>query len=306
MSEWASHFKAYPERKNTFGRDLPDNFRGGGFLWNHRFFHTVMPFVYPLYVISVLLLGYNIIDIALANRSINPAINFVLLIIISFMPVIIHELTKGLKVGKAYMPTLLFLLLVPAASLNQFLTSIGNSPILNNIFCGIMGLIIVAQFVHTIYVLYSDTIPCRMAPTILKNKLKELKVKEFYTYDNSYNDSFVHTMVSTYPNEFEVHTINSISEVNSGIVVTPNTSAKSVNMETQQYAILNGDFRNDEALNELMDNRYIENIALMKIRTMGCSKYYVHESEVTSYRDLILKQVTDQDRWRGYAWILSV
>jgi uncharacterized protein YkwD len=70
-----------------------------------------------------------------------------------------------------------------------------------------------------------------------------------------------------------------------------------------KYAILNGDFDKDEALNELYENRGIEKIALAKIRTMGSSKYYVHESEVTSYRDLILKQMADQDRWRGNAWI---
>jgi len=303
VSKWASHFKSYPEKKKTFGRELPDDFRGGGLIWNHRFFLIVMPLVYPLYIFSVLFLGFNAVDAALESCSVGLVAIFILFVITSLMPIIIHEATKGLKVGKAYMPALLLLLLVTAGALNQLLSYLGSSPILNRILWEILSLIIVAQFAHTIYVLFSDTIPCRMAPTILRNKLKEFKVKEFYTYDNPYNDSFVHTMVYSYPNEFKVHTINSISEVNNGIVVIPNTSSKSVNSETMQYAILNGDFDKDEALNELYENRGIEKIALAKIRTMGSSKYYVHESEVTSYRDLILKQMADQDRWRGNAWI---
>jgi hypothetical protein len=260
-----------------------------------------MPFFYPLYLTSMLYLIFQAIVMVVESSSVRPIFTIVFLIMISLMPIIIHEVTKGLKVGKAFMSSLPNMLLIPTMALDQLLFSQEQNLAFINVLWIVFGMIIVAQFVHTVYVLFSDTIPCRMAPTILRNKLKELDIDEFYTYDNPYNDSFVHAMESTYPDEFKVHTINSISEVNSGVLVIPNTSSKAVNMETQQYAILNGDF-----MNRLMDNRHIENIALMKIRTMGCSKYYVHESEVTSYRDLILKQVTNQDRWRGNGWIYRV
>ena len=76
-------------------------------------------------------------------------------------------------------------------------------------------------------------------------------------------------------------------------------------MESQQLAILNGDFREDEILNELYKNKDIEKLAISKIITRGCSKYFVLESEVTGYRDLILNQVSEYDRWIANAWILS-
>jgi len=220
--------------------------------------------------------------------------------------VIIHEATKGLKVGKAFMSALLLLLLVPAAALKFFVERVSDTEVLKFGLWTVVGLIIVLQLLHTAYVLYSDTIQCRLAPTKLRNKLKELNVREFFTYDNSYNNSFVHTMMYTYIDEFKVSFINSISEVKKGIVVIPNTSSKSVSMETGQYAILNGDFDKDSELNNLMENKKIEKIAIAKIRTMGNSKYYVHESEVTSYRELILKQISEQDRWRGFAWVIKV
>ena len=72
---------------------------------------------------------------------------------------------------------------------------------------------------------------------------------------------------------------------------------------TRKFQDIN--YQKDKDLNKLYENIRIEDTALSKIMTMGSSKYYVHESEVTSYRELILKQIQSQDRWRGYAWILQ-
>jgi len=130
-------------------------------------------------------------------------------------------------------------------------------------------------------------------------------VKTFYTYGNAYNDSFVKSMIYSYPGEFEVKYIDSIDEVGEGVIVIPGTSAKSESMESQQFSILHGDFRGDEVLNQLYENRDIEKLADSKIRTRGCSRYFVLETEVTGYRDLILKQVGEYDRWIAHGWILS-
>ena len=77
-------------------------------------------------------------------------------------------------------------------------------------------------------------------------------------------------------------------------------------METEAEAIKNGDFREDPTLNLLLDNFTISNYAIAKFKTFGCSKYYVNESEVTSYRYHILKQITDRDRVLSYGWVLDL
>lgn len=43
-----------------------------------------------------------------------------------------------------------------------------------------------------------------------------------------------------------------------------------------------------------------------KVKTFGASRPYVRESEVTSYRDLGLHQISDRDRWLGHGWILDL
>ena len=77
-------------------------------------------------------------------------------------------------------------------------------------------------------------------------------------------------------------------------------------METESEAIIKGDFRDDPKLNLLLDDNTIENYALAKFKTFGCSKYYVNESEVTSYRYHILNQITDSDRLLSYGWVLDL
>jgi hypothetical protein len=39
---------------------------------------------------------------------------------------------------------------------------------------------------------------------------------------------------------------------------------------------------------------------------MGTSRKWVHEDEVTSYRELLLKDITEYDRWRALGWIIDV
>ena len=302
VSSWASHFNSYPDKMKTFGFDMPNDFKGAGIEWVHYLFLRFMPVVYPLYIASVIVLLFIII-IAGYNISLNY---FIVTVVVSMLPIFIHEFTGGLKVGKAYAVSLPFLLLVIALTIKEIIGIVAGDTEKLSMLWSVAGIVVAAQLLHSLYVLYSDTIPCRMAPAHLRKKLKELHVDTFYTYDNPYNDSFVKTMVSSYPDEFNVKYIDSLSDISRGIVVIPAVSSKSVSMETQQYAILDGDFNKDLSLNNLLKDKSIEDKALMKIPTMGSSKYYVHESEVTSYRSFILKQISDFDRWLGNAWILEI
>ena len=86
----------------------------------------------------------------------------------------------------------------------------------------------------------------------------------------------------------------------------PPVSAKSVSMETQKEAIEGGDFVHDPVLKDLLKEKKIEKIALCKIKTMGSSKFWVHNSEITSFRDLVLGDISPLDRWLGYAWVIKV
>jgi len=112
--------------------------------------------------------------------------------------------------------------------------------------------------------------------------------------------------MNIFPNDFKVEYVSSIKKLRDKIILIPNTSSKSLFMESEKYAIKNGDFDEDEYLNSLIDDKFQNVQVLRKFKTMGSSKYFVNESEVTSYRNIILKQISDYDRFRGHAWLIKL
>jgi|TARA_Y100000031_G_scaffold59346_2_gene67091 hypothetical protein len=305
MGTWRSHFSAYPDQERIFGKKLPEGFRGEGLSWIYRFFWRVIPIHFVLYFLSIVVVAYYTFNSPGCENLFLAFIFLVVVIIVSLFPLIISEITSSLQVGKAYFPSFIgFLFMIGMALEKIFNTVNGNEKSIIIVYA-IVFTVIVLQVGLSIYFYFKDVLPARMAATILKDNLRKINVTQFYTYDNAYNDSLVKTMIYSYPNEFDVKYINSIEEVKEGIIVIPGTSSKSESMESQQYSIINGDFKDDKTLNELYENKDIEKLAISKIRTRGCSRYFVLETEVTGYRDLILKQVSDYDHWIANAWVLS-
>ena len=167
------------DKMKTFGFDMPDHFKGAGSSWIHYLFLKFMPVIYPLYILSII---YLIIRIYTIGYDLFLG-HFLFALFVSLMPVLIHEFTGGLKVGKAYVVTQLFLLVIIALAFKELFIFI--EPILGvETLYWIIALTIISQLVHSVYVIYSDTIPCRMAPTYLRNKLKELN---YVLVSNTYN-----------------------------------------------------------------------------------------------------------------------
>ena len=306
-ADWASHFRIYKSHeKEIFGRTLPINFRGEGIRWVPRFLMRMIPAVVVTYLVAgATIIGIYIFRVVSGDHSLIEAFLIVAsLVIVSLLPILIAEQTRSLQVGKSYFSSLIGLLLligVAAGAIDGFDRPIAVSALV--ISAGVIVLLV--QGAVTTRGLIRDLLPARMGPSRLYDFLKDSGVKVFYTYDNPYNNGFVQTMLYSHPGKFEVKYIDSISDVGAGIVVVPPTSSKSLAMESDSFGVQNGDFRTDRALAELLDSRRIEDIALAKINTFGSSRYFVHESEVTSYRDIILKQIGDNDRWLGHGWVID-
>jgi hypothetical protein len=293
VSNWASHFDAYPEPLKTFGHKIEPGFKGGGWVWLHRLLLRMCPEIYVLWGLSIFaLFAEKITDATLMPVS---YLNLSFIVLISVCPALIHYLTGGLRVGKAMFSCALPMLLPVAVAVNYSV-----------IFEAIFAFAILLQFLRTCYLLHTHLIPCRMAATNLRNMLRKHGVKQFYTFETTFNDSFTNSMLYTYPNEFEVKYVNSVSEIDVGFLVVPPTSAKSVSMETQQEAIIGGDFRRDLQLDDMIESQKIEPVALEKIPTLGTSRYFAQESEVTSYLDLMLGRISKQDYFRGNGWLVKI
>ena len=301
-SSWASHFKAYPEPKRTFGREIPEDFRGGGFAWFLKIFLIMMPFICICYLSSLLLMGFVIGDSYSEIGNLDYLLLTIFLFFVSLVPILVHEYTKGLRVIKAYMAIVISSLLVVAEGFNLLIDYFG--PLYVLYFS--IPVILLLNLLPSLFILFTDTIPGRMSPNYLRNYLKGKNIDHFYTYKTSFNDAFVTPLLDNFPNEFSVDYISSIDEVNEGYIVIPPVSAKSVSMETQEEAIKGGDFIYDPFLKELLKDKKIEKIALCRIKTMGSSRFWVHNSEITSYRDLVLGDISTLDRWLGFAWVIKV
>lgn len=302
IGNWANHFKSYAGREiEIFGHLIPEGFRGAGLRWIPRFFWQVMPFICLLYMFS---LGFFTWD-KIQN---NQYIELLFFIFLSLVPTIVTEYTKGLQVGKSYFPSFVGLLVIITKGLESFqlLADKNGNQLFWVLGLTLLALLLLGQVIHSIYFYITDVLPSRMAPTYLRNFLKMHHIDTFSTYDNAFNNSFVKTMLYTYPNEFTVNYCSTISESKDAYFISPNTSSKSVSMETESYSIENGDFNFDPILSKLIATKRIEQLALAKFKTMGSSKFYVHESEITSYRSLILKQINAEDRFRGIAWVLPI
>ena len=77
-------------------------------------------------------------------------------------------------------------------------------------------------------------------------------------------------------------------------------------METQQFAIKNGDFNLDQRLNDIENNGILDKITIKKFKLLGASRFFVGESEITGFREFCLKDISDLDRKLSYALILNL
>ncbi len=301
ISQVACHFLSYRDHFARRGRPLPKDMRGAGVPWIGRFFWRIVPFHSAGGVLALGGLTYACFGIGFEGGEIFKSLGIILL---SCSPVLYGELTRAPQIGRAYFPGfigLLLLISVATFQLDQVLSSHGRS-----IFWLCISFAVGMSAIWNLRVFFNDVWPSRMAPAWLARALGRLGVKTFYTYDTPYNNSLVKVLPPEVQQRYGIQTIQTLAEVKQGFVVVPGTSAKSVTMEGEEVAIAHGDFVLDPVLNELLRSRRIGEFAVASFKTLGSSRIWVHESEVTSYRDLILKEISEEDRWRGRAWILDM
>ena len=166
-------------------------------------------------------------------------------------------------------------------------------------------IIMVLAFIWNLWKFFSDIYPARLVGSDLTKILLSLKIKEFYTYDTEYNNTLVKVIDPAVLKNIKIHYIQSLKEVKDGWIFIPGTSSKAMQMSSERESIREGDYTKDPVLNEMLETRRIEKIAAAKFKTFGTSNIWVEESEVSGYRDLILKEITKQDRFRGYAWLIN-
>lgn len=295
-----THLDFYKKSFKGIGKPVPENERRGGLRWVVRFFRRVLPFHSLLSIACLLAL---VLVIIVEERPRADSWEIIGVAILSLSPVLLGEATRSPQFGRTYFPGFVGILLLIAYTifrLEKLLSPPGQMVFWFAVICAML-----VSAGWNVWVFLDDVWPARMAPAWLGRKLEELGIREFYTYDTPYNHAFVDGLRLKVGDRYKVHTIKGLEEVKTGYVVVPGTSAKALNMESELSAIETGDFDLDPVLNRLIQSKLIVNYAVASFKTFGTSRMWVHESDLTTYRDLILREINEHDRWRGRAWILD-
>lgn len=295
-----SHFYIYVDYFAKRGITVNKYTRGQGLAWVPKYFWRIIPMHIIAYIVLLVITLFII-------RSQNlDFINLSLILFLSLSPILWGELTKGVQIGRAYAPGLVGVLIFIAYALSLIQTAYNPT-----IYWTIFYLTLVATTAWNLKMFINDVFPARMAIPNLIDILQKRKITEFYTYKTDYNNALVNAidLNPKVAGKFKINYIKLISEIKdpNAWLVIPSTSSKALHMESEKEGIRDGDFDDkDPILYKLIKTRVIEKIAEAKIKTWGTSRIWVHGSEVSSYRDLILGDVKEIDIFKGYAWLVNI
>lgn len=280
-----TRFEKYVEYFARRGINITADFRSPLLQWLPRVSWRIAP-LQTILLASLLLITF----VSLVNL-----ISKIFILLVSSLPILWGELTRTTRSLRTYSPSLMGILaFIGYAVANLSWPYLWVYLIISTVLIG----------AHQIWLFFTDVYPARMTIPNLIDALYKYNIKEFYTYETSYNDPLANAINLETPGKYKIHYINSLTEVKEGWIVIPPTNSKSPSMECAPEGI-KGDFTKDPILNELLATRKIERLVTAKFKTFGSSKIWPQEADVATYMDLILKEIGENQRFRGYAWLIN-
>ncbi|MBI4354237.1 MAG: hypothetical protein HY595_03270 [Candidatus Omnitrophica bacterium] len=296
-----THYPLYREFFASVGRILRPGEMRVGLRWLWPFFWRTLPFHVAAYGVSMATI---VTTVGLGGGEPHEVVGAALLGLLSLSPIVYAELTQSPQCSRTYFPSLVgFLLAVGyAGALAAARFPLG----VRGVWWGGMVGLVALGVGWNVWIFVTDVWPARMASTWLHRTLERMAIRSFATYDTSYNQGFIGVWPPRVRERFQIRYVRTLGEVTEGYVVVPSTSAKGFDMSTDRDAIARGDFADDPELNRLFASKTIDRYAVASFKTIASSRMWIHEHDVTSYRDLILRQVGEMDRrWRGRLWVLD-
>ena len=261
-----------------------------GFRWVIKFFFRMAPFhVILWFALAIFVFIYSFKEPAQLAKLLA-------VLLTSLSPIFGAELTRSPQIGRTYFPGFpgLFLLI----GYIVFIISPQAT------FWPITILVLSIIFAFNLWRFLGDIYPARMTLSEIKKTLERLDIKEFFTPKTGYQYLLAEAAEPSWLNRCNVIYIESLKEIrHPGWLLIPGMSSKTAMPEIEEVK-RGQDLTNDPLLNKLIETGEIERIATAKFKTFGTSNIWVQEGEIPSYRDLILREVTEQDRFKGYAWLV--
>jgi len=273
----------------------------GGWLWVIKYFFVMMPVLFPVYLIAMVYLLRQVCRSRLPQNLIILSV-----CLLSLTPMLMAEYAQVAQYGTNYFPCMMgiiFLLGFCHYTVQQDTLLKSWRPRQKK-----KGLIVVAVLLlwHVsvnAYAFFTDVYPCRMVTTFLSNKMKQLKVNRFYTYQiHPQHHLFALNITPELYRKIRFIPLDYIVQPETGYIMVPPVTGDSIYIAaTSTY----GDFDADIFLNELIRRKTLPQYAVASFKSIASSQYWLHEEEIMSYRRLILNHKIPVEELKTRVWLLD-
>lgn len=289
FSKLGNNFMLYKDYLERFFPVHP-SLRGGGWLWIIKYAFLILPVIFPLYLLAFFYLLKKGID----NKWL------LCLLLLSLAAPLIVEASRVVQFGRNYFSWYIAMLAVIAVGCHDLYHTL--SPVRRKAFLAVISVLIGGHILWNLAVFRQEIFIPRLVTTYIHDWCRKNDVRELSVYRNHFLFRNIVQFMNNPKREEKVsfNYIESIDQAPSGYILIPPITGKTIYVECRF-----DNFYPDPALTELFISGRLDEFTVARFPSLAVSRIWNMEEEICAYRDLILGQVTDEDRRKGYALILD-
>ena len=173
----------------------------------------------------------------------------------------------------------------------------------HKVFCCFLLTLLAAHIGFNAHVFLGDVLPSRMATTYAYQWLKDHDIKELLVYQDHHSNTFTADVLNNPKSagRIKMWGIQSFLQAKGGYLLLPGTSGTTIWNDCSKDR-----FSGDKPLQDIIRAGLLDACAVASFKTVASSPYWNQEEEVCTYRDLMLQQISGQDRRMSRIYILDV
>jgi len=293
FSQRGNNFVIYQQYLSQFF-PVEDYFRGSGWGWIVKYFFLILPVMFSLYILSLIYLS--------RLSAQNPKL--LLIILLSFIGIFAIEISGVAQLGRNYFPWLVGIIFLTSFSFYTYKQNFFDDAYRTRkkLFTIFISLSLLGHIAFNACVFLNDIFPSRLVTTFIHDWSLEHNIRELYNYTyHPRNKNIVWFLNNPKQKEqISLKAMETIKDVKEGFILIPPITGKTIYNECRE-----GDFEGDPYLTELLITGEFQKFVVASFKSLASSRIWNQEEEICAYRDLILRQISDEDRQKGRAFILD-
>ncbi|HPB67347.1 MAG TPA: glycosyltransferase family 39 protein [Candidatus Omnitrophota bacterium] len=293
LSRGGNHFQHYADYLNRFF-PVPAFLRGGGWLWILKYFMLTMPVLFAACGGSV---AY------LLSCSTKPRKTLMLILLGLSTPLAV-EIIQVAQFGRNYFSWFFGMIFLACTAAGHYMDS--HSPFSwkkHRAFSAILAVVLASHVIFNAKVFFQDVLPSRLATTYAYAWLRQRNIGQVLVYQDHHSNTFAADVLNNpkAPEKIRFWGITSFLQAREGYILLPGISGTTIWNDCSRDP-----FTGDPALQAILAAGLLPECAVARFQTVASSRYWPQEEEVCTYRDLMLGQVSEEDRRLSEIYILDV